>query len=146
MEDPDGREPSDSRGSPRLSYASLSVRGRLIALVVALVVLAVICVSVAVAGMFATRVKAGDSHSAFTASQVERDAYEGWIFDDDQSNDAVASKSLHDPTGLLPGHQPARDRGPIRRHRLAAGGTRLPRGDQRRRLACQARADSERSP
>jgi methyl-accepting chemotaxis protein len=106
MEDPDGREPSDLRGSQRLSYASLSVRGRLIALVVALVVLAVICVSVAVAGMFSTRVKAGDSHSAFTASQVERDAYEGWIFDDDQSNDAVASKSLHDPTGLLPGISP----------------------------------------
>jgi len=91
--------------SPR-GARGLSVRARMIALVGALGTVAIVCVAVAVAGMFQTRSKIAASHAAFTASQIERDAYEGWIFDDDQSNDVVASESLHDPTGKLPGVTP----------------------------------------
>lgn len=106
MEELDLRVQSASSGDSRAALPGFGVRGRLIALVAGLVVLAIVCISVAVAGMFSTRVKANGSHAAFTASQVERNAYEGWIFDDDQSNDVVASESLHDPRGLLPGVTP----------------------------------------
>jgi methyl-accepting chemotaxis protein len=82
-----------------------------VALVVTLVALATICVAVGVAGMLSTRVKAGESHAAFTASQIEHSAYEGWIVDEDRSNDAVASSALHDPRGLLPGITPPETQG-----------------------------------
>jgi methyl-accepting chemotaxis protein len=86
--------------------ASIGIRGRLIGLCVVLVLLAGACVGVAVAGMVSTRTKAVEAHAAFTASQLERNAYESWIFGEDQSNDIVAAAALHDPNGLLPGVSP----------------------------------------
>lgn len=102
----DRRPQSFSRVVGSAHVVRLGVRGRVVALVAALVALTTICVAVGVAGMLSTRVKAGESHAAFTASQIEHSAYEGWIFDDDQSNDVVASSALHDPGGLLPGVTP----------------------------------------
>jgi methyl-accepting chemotaxis protein len=106
MDEPEVRERSASGGALRGAFSGLGVRGRLIALVAGLVTLAVACVGVAVGGMLSTRVEANRSYAAFAASQVERNAYEGWILDDDQSNDVVAAASLHDSTGLLPGVRP----------------------------------------
>jgi methyl-accepting chemotaxis protein len=82
------------------------VRGRLIGLVVVLLGLSLVCIGLAVSGLLAARTKSHQSQSTFSASQTERDAYEGWLLTDDQSNAFVAVASLHNPRGRMPGVTP----------------------------------------
>jgi methyl-accepting chemotaxis protein len=81
--------------------SNVGVHGRLVGLITLLAALSIACVGVAVAGMLTTRTKASDSHTAFVALEFERSAYEGWIYDADQSNAAVAAQSLHQAGGGL---------------------------------------------
>jgi methyl-accepting chemotaxis protein len=83
-----------------------SVRARLLGLVAVLVVMLFVCVGVAAARLLSSRSKAIQSNVAFKAYQWERDAYEGWVLDDDQSNAYAAVASLRDPSGLMPGLSP----------------------------------------
>ncbi len=75
----------------------LGIRGKLIGLVVALVVIAGVCVGVAVSGLTGASTKSGQSASTFKVFNAERDAYEGWLTDDDQSNMYAAVVALKDP-------------------------------------------------
>jgi methyl-accepting chemotaxis protein len=81
--------------SNRLS--AFGIRGKLIGLVIALAAVAGICLAVAVSGLLSARTKAHQSQSTFALFRTERDAYEGWLTDDDQSNMYAAVIALHDP-------------------------------------------------
>jgi len=76
---------------------SIGVRGRLIGLVLALAAVSAICIGVAVSGLFTGRTKSRQSESTFTTFSHERNAYEGWLTDDDQSNMYAALVALKDP-------------------------------------------------
>jgi methyl-accepting chemotaxis protein len=76
---------------------SIGVRGKLIGLVLALAAVSVICIGVAVNGLITGRSKSKQSESTFTVFSHERDAYEGWLTDDDQSNMYAALVALKDP-------------------------------------------------
>jgi methyl-accepting chemotaxis protein len=76
---------------------SIGVRGKLIGLVLALAAVSAICIGVAVNGLFTGRSKSKQSQSTFTVFSHERDAYEGWLTDDDQSNMYAALVALKDP-------------------------------------------------
>lgn len=76
---------------PRTPWAaSVSVKARLLALLVVLGVLWGACLAVAVAGLDGVRGTSDHSNREFAAFQAERDAYEGWLTDDDQSNMVAA--------------------------------------------------------
>jgi methyl-accepting chemotaxis protein len=74
----------------------LSVRRRLMGLVLVLVVAWMACVGVAVSGLHSSKAKAVTNKSDFQAYQLEQSAYVGWLTDDDQSNAWVAVASLHE--------------------------------------------------
>jgi methyl-accepting chemotaxis protein len=78
-------------------FSALGIRGKLIGLVVALATVSAVCVGVAVAGLLNARTKAHQSQSTFSVFNAERDAYEGWLSDDDQSNMYAAVVALNDP-------------------------------------------------
>ena len=93
------------RRAPRMRFGALGsrlsrlgIRGRLVALVLALAALAVGCVGVAVSGLLSARSKSNQAAATFTVFRAERGAYEGWLSDDDQSNMYVALSALHDPS------------------------------------------------
>ncbi len=77
--------------------SALGIRGKLIGLVVALATISAVCIGVAVNGLMNARTKSAQSESTFGVFQQERDAYEGWLTDDDQSNMYAAVVALHDP-------------------------------------------------
>ena len=77
--------------------SSLGIRGKLIGLVVALATVSGICLAVAVSGLLNARTKSHQSEATFKVFQTERDAYEGWLTDDDQSNMYAAVVALNDP-------------------------------------------------
>ncbi|MBV9805011.1 MAG: HAMP domain-containing protein [Solirubrobacterales bacterium] len=77
--------------------SALGIRGKLIGLVVALAVIAGVCVGVAVSGLANASTKSSQSESTFKVFNAERDAYEGWLTDDDQSNMYAAVVALNDP-------------------------------------------------
>jgi methyl-accepting chemotaxis protein len=101
----------DGRG---LRAGGLGIRQRLSALVVVLGLLAAICIGIAVSGLLTARGNARASQMTFSAAQVERNAYEGWLVTDDQSNAYVAVASLRDPTGKMPGITPAQTQAQFR--------------------------------
>jgi methyl-accepting chemotaxis protein len=72
------------------------VRTRLIGLVLVLALVWAACVGIAGAGLLGTRSKVVGSNKTFQVFQAERDAYEGWLTDDDQSNMVSALASLHE--------------------------------------------------
>jgi methyl-accepting chemotaxis protein len=78
-------------------FSALGIRGKLIGLVVALAAVAGICLAVAVSGLLNARTKSHQSQTTFTVFQTARDAYEGWLTDDDQSNMYAATIALKDP-------------------------------------------------
>jgi len=91
----------DSSKAPRASaLARLSVRARLVGMVSILGALAVACVGVAVLGLNTARSKSRSSQSTFNVFRTERDAYEGWLTDDDQSNMLAALAALLDQQQL----------------------------------------------
>ena len=77
--------------------SALGIRGKLIGLVVALTAVAGVCLAVAVSGLFNARTKSHQSEATFKLFQTERNAYEGWLTDDDQSNMYAAVVALADP-------------------------------------------------
>jgi methyl-accepting chemotaxis protein len=77
--------------------AAVGVRTKLLGLVAAVLAVGVVCTAVAVSGLLSTRAKSNQSHSTFNVFTAERNAYEGWLTDDDQSNMYAAIIALHDP-------------------------------------------------
>ena len=75
-------------------FSALGIRGKLIGLVVALATVSGICLAVAVSGLLNARTKSSQSQATFKVFQNERDAYEGWLTDDDQSNMYAALVAL----------------------------------------------------
>ncbi len=81
--------------SPVLSKLSfLGIRGKLFGLVAVLAAVSLVCIGVAVSGLFNARSKSRQSESTFTMFGAERSAYEGWLTDDDQSNMYAALVAL----------------------------------------------------
>jgi methyl-accepting chemotaxis protein len=78
-------------------FSALGIRGKLIGLVLALATVSAVCVGVAVTGLLNARTKAHQSESTFNLFRTQRDAYEGWLTDDDQSNMYAAVVALNDP-------------------------------------------------
>ncbi len=74
----------------------VSVRSRLVGLVLVLAIVWATCVAIAGAGLLGTRAKVVSSNETFQVFQAERNAYEGWLTDDDQSNMVSALASLHE--------------------------------------------------
>jgi methyl-accepting chemotaxis protein len=79
------------------TFSAIGIRGKLIGLVVALATVSAVCLAVAVNGLVNSRSKSQQSESTFGVFQKERDAYEGWLTDDDQSNMYAAVVALNDP-------------------------------------------------
>ena len=78
-------------------FSALGIRGKLIGLVLALATVSAVCVGVAVTGLLSARTKAHQSESTFNLFRTQRNAYEGWLTDDDQSNMYAAVVALNDP-------------------------------------------------
>jgi methyl-accepting chemotaxis protein len=76
--------------------SSLGIRGKLFGLVAALAAVSLVCIGVAVNGLLTARSKSKQSESTFTLFSTERNAYEGWLTDDDQSNMYAALVALQD--------------------------------------------------
>jgi methyl-accepting chemotaxis protein len=76
---------------------AVGVRTKLVGLVASLLVMGILSTAVAVSGLLTTRSKSNQSESTFNVFTTERDAYEGWLTDDDQSNMYAAIIALHDP-------------------------------------------------
>jgi methyl-accepting chemotaxis protein len=127
-------------GAPGSRLGRLGIRGRLVALVLALAVLSVACVGVAVSGLLGARAKSHQAATTFSVFSVARSGYESWLSDDDQSNMYVALAALNDPgqrqlmavtwQQVTAGFQQARaglgtvsSRGSTAAIRAAAGGT-----------------------
>ncbi len=87
---------TNSSSAPN-KLSGIGVRGKLIGLVVAIATVSAICIGVAVNGLFTARSKSQQSQSTFTVFSAERNAYEGWLTDDDQSNMYAALVALKDP-------------------------------------------------
>jgi methyl-accepting chemotaxis protein len=77
--------------------SALGIRGKLIGLVVALAAVSGICLAVAASGLLNARTKSHQSQATFKLFETERNAYEGWLTDDDQSNMYAAVVALNDP-------------------------------------------------
>ncbi len=80
--------------APRRHLRDLTVRGRLIALAVAIGALWIASFGFATSGLLSSKSKAQTSNKVFQAFNAERSAYEGWLSDDDQSNMYVAVGAL----------------------------------------------------
>ncbi len=80
--------PPGGRNTP--ARLRLGVRGRLITLATTLVLLGAASVAVAIVGLSSAGSKSKSSQQNFNAFRAERDAYEGWLTDDDQSNMVAA--------------------------------------------------------
>ena len=82
--------------------ASIGVRGKLIGLVLALAAVSAICIGVAVNGLVTGRTKARESQSTFTIFSQERNAYEGWLANDEQgfqqAKSDLAWLATHEPS------------------------------------------------
>jgi methyl-accepting chemotaxis protein len=77
--------------------ATASVRTRILVLAGVLAGIWLISIAVTTGGFLSTKSSAGSATKAFNAYAAERDAYEGWLTQDDQGNMATALASLRDP-------------------------------------------------
>ena len=73
-----------------------NVRTRLLILAGVLAVIWVVANLVTATGLLSTKSSAHKATSAFNSFRTERDAYEGWLTQDDQSNMASSLASLHE--------------------------------------------------
>jgi methyl-accepting chemotaxis protein len=78
--------------------SSVGIRAKLFGLVAVLAVVSAVCIGFAVNGLFSARTKSQQSQSMFNVFTQERNAYEGWLSDDDQSNMYAAVVALNDPS------------------------------------------------
>ncbi|MGO9975666.1 MAG: HAMP domain-containing protein, partial [Solirubrobacteraceae bacterium] len=62
----------------------------------ALATLSVACIGIAVSGLLSAQSKSHQAAATFKVFSAERDGYEGWLSDDDQSNMYVALAALND--------------------------------------------------
>jgi methyl-accepting chemotaxis protein len=79
----------------------MGITAKLMAMAALIGAVAVVCVVVAALGLTSSRTKSKTSQSTFNVFRAERDAYEGWLTDDDQSNMLAALAALQD-RGQLP--------------------------------------------
>jgi methyl-accepting chemotaxis protein len=89
-------KPQTSSDGGRLR--NMTVKARLIAMVAALSALWLLSVGIAAHGLLSAKSTINTSKGGFPAYAVERDAYEGWLTEDDQSNMAAALAALHEPS------------------------------------------------
>jgi len=75
-----------------------TVKARLIMMVSGIAIMWMLSVVIAANGLRSAQSTINSSKGGFPAYVAERDAYEGWLTADDQSNMAAALASLHDPT------------------------------------------------
>jgi methyl-accepting chemotaxis protein len=88
---------ASSRPQSRTSVlGGIGISAKLAGMVAVVGALAVACVAVAIGGLTSARSKSHSSQSTFNASRAERDAYEGWLTDDDQSNMLAGLSALQD--------------------------------------------------
>ncbi|MGD1056389.1 MAG: methyl-accepting chemotaxis protein [Solirubrobacteraceae bacterium] len=94
------RETSAQPGARGISgrFQDMTVKARLITMVAVLGAMWLISVGVAAQGLTSAKSTVNASKGGFPAYVVERDAYEGWLTEDDQSNMAAALASLHEPS------------------------------------------------
>jgi methyl-accepting chemotaxis protein len=90
--------PMNNAPSAIHNLSFVGIRGKLFGLVAALAAVSAVCIGVAVNGLFTARSKANQSQSNFQVFSTERDAYEGWLTDDDQSNMYAALIALDEPS------------------------------------------------
>ena len=91
----------DSASAPsglRRIMSRLGVRGRLFAMAITLIGLGAVCVVVATSGLIGQKGKVHQVDSTFKTFSAERDAYEGWLTADDQTNMYAALEVLQDPS------------------------------------------------
>jgi methyl-accepting chemotaxis protein len=95
---PQDSQHQNARGASALGelVAGRTVKGRLIRLVALLGALLAASIGVAGNGLLNTKSSASRASSMFQTFQVGRNAYEGWLTADDQSNMYSALASLHD--------------------------------------------------
>jgi methyl-accepting chemotaxis protein len=85
-------EPSGVRHSLR----HIGLRGRILGLAIGLMALGAMCGAVALSGLLNEKGKVNDASTAFKDFQAERNAYEGWLTADDQTNMYAALGALGD--------------------------------------------------
>ncbi len=92
---------SSHTDSPRLAaFSRIGITAKLAGMAALLGAVAVICIVVAAIGLTSARSKSHTSQSTFNVFRAERDAYEGWLTDDDQSNMLAALSALQDRSQL----------------------------------------------
>ncbi len=74
----------------------VGVRARIIGIAAVIGALALASVGVAIAGLTGSRSKSQSAQSTFNVFRTERDAYEGWLIDDDQGNMLSSLSALKD--------------------------------------------------
>jgi methyl-accepting chemotaxis protein len=74
----------------------IGLRGRILALAIGLMALGAMCGAVALSGLLNEKGKVNDASRAFKDFQAERNAYEGWLTADDQTNMYAALGVLAD--------------------------------------------------
>src|SRR5436309_9413201 len=79
-------------------FSALGIRGKLIGLVAAIATVSAVCLGFAVSGLLNARTKSHQSEATFKVFSAERNAYEGWLTDDDQSNMYAAFVALNNPS------------------------------------------------
>jgi methyl-accepting chemotaxis protein len=77
-------------------FRNMTVKARLITMVAVLSAMWLMSVGVAAQGLVSAKSTVNSSKGGFPAYVVERDAYEGWLTEDDQSNMAAALASLRE--------------------------------------------------
>ena len=73
-------------GARRRPGGGATVKGRLSRLIIVIGILWLATVGVAANGLLSARTKSAQAAADFTTFQLERNTYEGWLTDDDQSN------------------------------------------------------------
>jgi len=74
----------------------LGVRGRLIAMAAVVGTVTIACLAVAMVGLTSSHAEARSAQSTFNVFKSERDAYEGWLTDDDQGNMLASLAAVQD--------------------------------------------------
>ncbi len=78
------------------SVKTIGLRGRILGLAIGLMALGAVCGAVALSGLLTEKTKVNQVSTSFKDFRAERDAYEGWLTADDQTNMDAALGVLGD--------------------------------------------------
>jgi len=81
---------------------TIGLRGRILGLAIGLMALGAVCGAVALSGLLTEKTKVNQVSTSFKDFRAERDAYEGWLTADDQTNMYAALGVLGDRYGRKP--------------------------------------------